>query len=464
MRKWQNLAAPDDPNSWSDLDGFWPTPRGTYETVDFLTGTDITASSASAPVYAFAGKTVSAVTPLVEYVVDSAHIWSYSGGALTNVTNSVAISSNPQMTQFGNVTIAVFGNAAVTSKNSLGGNFSALAGAPKATYVCVQSNVVLAFNTDTSPDGWAASDVGDHTNWTTGEAASGRIFQEPGPITGAVPFGNDVIVFKANSIYRMTYVGGLVKWSVSLLWVGQGNQSNFTPCAGSSGILFQGTTGDNNYPFYFFDGANAPRLANPLTQIAAPSGFAIYNPVNDVFSITLFSTLTSYYYYSPSQDMWGFSSAAIGVGSAQPVQGDLMARSAGEISSSIPAYAQVTTNKMKRFVSAGGATGTPGVCYIQSSKDGKVDRKTTWQGLTPLLRRRTDLSGSSIACSATFFHEREDTSPATTIALTESTYRKRFDITAQGSTDTFAKFKVTWTNYDVEIDDFLPKSVDAGEN
>lgn len=56
MRKWQDLAAPDDPNSWYSVTNMWPTLRGTYETADLSTGEAINGPAATigAVLYAFA--------------------------------------------------------------------------------------------------------------------------------------------------------------------------------------------------------------------------------------------------------------------------------------------------------------------------------------------------------------------------------------------------------------------------
>jgi hypothetical protein len=93
--------------------------------------------------------------------------------------------------------------ASTATVKSTGGNFSALAGAPQAEIVLPVANALLYLNTNTSTDGWAASDVGDYTNYATGEAASGRLIQTPGPITAGVSFGNYAIVFKGDAIYRL---------------------------------------------------------------------------------------------------------------------------------------------------------------------------------------------------------------------------------------------------------------------
>ena len=74
--------------------------------------------------------------------------------------------------------------------------------------VVLQSSSKLVFDGDY----WMASDIGDYTNWTTGEAASGRLFQPEGPILWAFPFRDYVLVGKKHAAYRGRYVGGIYKW------------------------------------------------------------------------------------------------------------------------------------------------------------------------------------------------------------------------------------------------------------
>lgn len=72
----------------------------------------------------------------------------------------------------------------------------------------LQCNVKLEFEGDR----WRASDIGDYTNWETGEACSGRFFQPPGPIEWATAFRDYVLVVKKHAAYRGQYVGGCCKW------------------------------------------------------------------------------------------------------------------------------------------------------------------------------------------------------------------------------------------------------------
>lgn len=487
MRKWQDLAAPDDPGSWYAVGNMWPTRRGTYETSDFSTGTSKTATGSATVYYAFCAR---ALTGPREYVVDSAKIWEYSGGSLTDRTGTAAaaIFESVQMAQYGDVTIAALGVGRATAY-STGANFAALAGAPQAAIVCIQSNAVVFFNTNTATDGWAASDVGGYTNYSSGEAASGRIIQTPGQIKAAVPYGNDILVFKENAIYRMTYVGGVVKWQVQLAWNGLGiYQSGGTQyCAVPTkhGVAFMTLKPGTNEPgVYLFDGSSAPVMLNPnnaLTESAGPFVLT-YDPIEDVLCIApgngsnangqITSTggvvsTSIYYYYNLLSGAWGKGSGGAeedresGTSSAYGVlQGDFYARAE---SSSKPVYWRYRSSAGNAMYRCAPITPpSSATCFVQTAKVGRADRKTFFDRLTPLLRRRTDLGTDSASLELTLFREREDTSAQTTRTISESSTRKRFDLTGGASTDNFARFKVTWTALDVEVDDFMISSKDAG--
>lgn len=469
MRKWQNLAAPDDPGSWYDVDGVYPTKRGTYRRVEFGEGTETAASGAGTVLYAFAAGRLAGVS---EYIVDSAKIWEYVS-SFTDRTGGVTIGTYPMMAMYGNVAICVMGAGNPTVKaTAAGGSFSALAGAPQGEIVVVQSNAVLILNTNTAVDGWAASDVGDYTNWTTGESASGRLIATPGPIMAAVAFGDSVIVFKSSSVYRMRYVGGAVKWTTELLHSGVGcsltgypsttvTYEKYSACASPAGILFlgPGDIASGLSAAWWMDGAAQFREVNKLTEIGAGySAFIRYNPDNDVFA--LWSTgVRRVWFYCPSSDAWGYSltpnSAA---GTPRPTMGNTEGLADNRYALPI-SYYKANANTLTRYVPNPNATGA---CYLQTSMFGTVDRKTKFDRCTPILRRRGDLGSDVAALSATYFRELHDTSAQRTEAVTESGYRKRFDL--NGVTENFARFKVTFTDLLVEVDDFAIKAKDGGEN
>lgn len=474
MKTWRNKAAPDDPNAWADVSGMWPTPRGTYECSDvYDSGATKTAtgetSADGGSAWALKGLTAARV-----YVL-GAKIWEYSGGTLTDRTNAVSFDKQ-FMCQYGDVSVVAGGT---TLAGSTGGNFSSIAGSPSGAKIVVsQSNALVVFNYTSNVDGWAASDVGDYTNWSTGEAASGRILEQNGPITAAVPFGNDIIVFKADSIFRMTYVGGLVKWQIQKIVSGVGcatGQSG-TCLAESCGdsIVFVGRPSSNStfapdkVQIYRFDGSSAPVLINPDCDFDMLAPVIMYDPQHRRVQLVDYSAVNVIpHYYCLDTGAWGrgqnlFSSFS--TVKPLPVRGDFsaaMSLNSNSFGTTARALWQAGTDSFKIYLpqSPGGTTALS--AYVKTAKYGSPDRKTLFSRATPLLRRRTNNSGGSPACSLTadYFLERHDISAAVSRSVTESTTRKRFDL---GDANCFGQFKVTFTDMDAEIDDLLLKTIPAG--
>lgn len=491
MKKWQDLAPPDDPNSWYDMNGFWPTERGTYETCDAYGTADVTATSAGTPVYAWCANATPSANYNPEYILDGSKIWQYQ--TLSGATDRTGTAAYPTLTdsiqfiQYGVVTIGCMG---ATRTGPTGGglpgadtiyttgatsNFAVLSGAPRAMCGCVQSNAVLLFWTENAgggniaEDGYAISDVGDYTNWTTGEATSGRLISTPGGVTAAIPFNNAVYVFKDSgagdgSIYRLTYVGGVVKWATELLHQGVGCKYFKMAAAGKDGILFLGSerteAGSPTSVFYWFDGVSEPVVANQFTSIPANSGtageFGIdYDPKRNTFSVWVGNGIV--YWFNPATGAWGKYDT--GVTDLVPVIG-ASGLFAGVAAGSrlTRAWRKSATNTLRLYTASGHASPT----YIHTAKYGKPDRKTNFRRAIPLVRRRVDSGTDSVSLEMTLFREREDTTAQTTRTIAESTERKRFDLQGGAATDNFARFKLTYTDIDCEIDDVLIDAKDAG--
>ena len=474
MRRWQNLAAPDDPGSWYDVDGVYPTNRGTYERVYFGEASNLAATGAGDVRYCFAEKTVAGT---VSWIVDGAKIW-LGPTSLADRTNGVTIGTYPYMCQFGNVTICAMGTATATVGSTSGGNFAAIAGVPNCEIVAVCSNAVGYFNTSTSADGYTISDVGDHTNVTTGEAVTGRLLQTPGAINAVVVYQDAFYVFKGSAVYRMRYVGGLVKWIVELLHGDIGctidggafsafPELKYAAAASHDGIFFMSgfrldsSIYGNN--FYWMNGSGQFTCVTPLTFIGTTAAitttvFIRHNADQDIFSVYCYNENTVWF-FNPANGSWGRSTSPNGAaGVARPVMGGPTGLSGHRVHMPVAYYksaADVITKYTPNRALAGKS------CYLETSMVGKPNRKTKFLRCIPLLRRRTDRGTDSAALSVTRFRELHDTTAANTDAVTESTQRKRFDMAL---TDNFARFKVTFTDLDVEVDDFLIDAADAGRD
>jgi hypothetical protein len=457
MRKWQDLAPPDDPGSYHSVDGVWPTNRGTYESADFQTGLQYGAAGARNPIYAFSANTVSGS---VEFMIDGAFIWQWNFG-LTDRTGGVTVGGEPMMAQYGNVTVCAMGSANPTVAAN-GGNFAAIAGAPKAEIVVCQSNCVLVFNTDSGADGWAASDVGDYTNYTTGEAASGRLLATQGPITAAVAFADYVLVFKKNSVYRMRYVGGLVKWSSELISATVGCRdssdimlSKYYACAGATGVLFSAfydlkpQARATSYIF-FYDGINQPRRVNPYTRVF--EGFMGYDGLNDRFWLwSQNGNFPGVRFYCPASDMWGQLTtpiAGVTASSLAAVMGDPYSRTSR---SGTPEAWGLSGGVQTRYSHGTPASDVSGTSYVETAMLGIPTYKTNFTGAVPhLVSRRTTIGTPAAACTWSTFRELQDTSSQAIATVSESSQRAKFDFVA---TDNFLRAKVSYTNIAVEIED-----------
>lgn len=495
-RKFQNLAAPDDPNTYYAVDGLWATARGTYETCTLLTAGTTRTDNTSGGNGGFAAFIARTLAGTREYLVVPLAMYEYSGGSYTDRTGGVTVGASPMLAEFGDVTLCVMGAGTVTVK-STGGNFSALAGAPQGEIVVVCAGAVLVFNTNTSADGWAASDVFDYTNWATGESASGRLLDTNGPVLAACTFGGAVYAYKSNSIYRGEYVGGVVKWSwrcivhnIGVSPTGASGSSARSVCAGTNEMMFMGAadathfaTGagksapsPRSYYAYLFDGSSAPRISNALTSITAGSTFLptappgiLHDPQSNMYTVT---TQNVGYFYNVIADAWGYKSSLMAGLDSQggfrtlPIYGDFTARSAV---TPMPEFYGVTLRvlvgglpfTLTRFA-LDTTLANIGAHFVQTSMAGKIDAKTAFNQVIPRLRRRNG-SGTA-ALSAAFYRELENTTAEHTLPIVESTFRHRFDVSGVGSTDNFGRFKVTFSALDVEVDDIIVKGTPAGAN
>lgn len=506
MRTLRDLAAPDDPQAWTDCSNMWPTLRNTYATADNSTGTLVSStfnsSSAYQVYYAYAaGQYIANNYELVVIDTSAQQAWNAFWWNGSTLSDSVAAGApvgdqrgRVQATRFGDVVLlAAINNPLLTSLKiqaaTIGGSFSdAGSSAPtQQTMIAVQSSAAIA--TSHYSNSWYASDVGDYSNWSTGESASGTFYQLPGYPTAAIPYGNDLYVFKPSGILRMTYVGGAVKWQVQLAWYGVGIPRDITATyqmptqdqavATNHGIAFYGGSGR----VYLFDGTSEPVCLNPETTINVEASFGvfIYDPRSDMLCIAPSfgsdatghayvdgATTTSicvYYYYNFKTGAWGngYGNAnEIRTSTAQNGQSGVLRGSYGARAenSSKPAFWVIdsaSSHTLYRNASSSPASGT--TCSLQISKLGRADGKTRFSRLTPLLRSRSDLGSGSAAAQFDLFTEREDTSTSNSrTGIAESTTRKRFDLLGGTCEDTFGRFKVTWTSLNVEVDDFLVNS------
>ncbi len=483
MRKWKSLASRNDPNVWADVGVMWPTRFGTYEVADFWdSGTAKTATGEPGTAgYAYAAWAFNTLASQRCYVFGK-KIWEYAAGALTDRSGALGVNqaaAGGHACQYGDITIVARGTSASLISSS-GANFAAIAGSPSALLVCVQSNAVVAFNTSVSADGWAASDVGDYTNWTTNEAASGRILDGNGPITACVPFGNDIIVFKADRIFRMTYVGGTVKWQIQKIVEGIGcalygtlQGLNAAVACGSSGIFFLGGniggfSSAYKDQYFMFDGASPPRPVNAdvtLNSSIGIGGISSYDPETRMVMVVDYNASECRpYFYNVDMDAWGKGATLSGFDATKrpvPTRGDQSAINAIFTTNSAlrPLWYEVAADAIKLYATVTPGGSTASTAYVTPTRVGSPAYKTDFNRVIPLLRRRSGTTSPSMTCGIAMYRELHDTSTSATQVVTESTQRARFDFLL---TDNFAAPQLNFINLDVEIDDLMVIGNKAG--
>lgn len=156
-------------------------------------------------------------------------IYELVGGAWIDVSPTTftgGADSIWSIAQFGNST--VMSNLVDSMQRSTTGNFSAIAGAPKAKIVYSVGSFVMALNTNdgaVKQDGWHCCAVNDETSWipsSATQANSGRLVSTPGALTAGGALGEYAIAYKARSVYLGQYVGAPVVWDWTLIQTGEG--------------------------------------------------------------------------------------------------------------------------------------------------------------------------------------------------------------------------------------------------
>lgn len=262
---------PDTPEVWQTCDGFHPDVNGVYRT-GWVHGS---------------GTAVTANTDFVvgRYVYDAAAYFEeriavtcgsssgptaaqvFAGGTDRSGASTPRPSYNQGIAAYGNIVlISTALSGAIASRTiSAAANFADVASTPGADILLVNPlNIVIGLRTDAGLDGWATSDVGDYTNWTTLEAASGNLRQTPGQITAGVILGNDVIAFKRHGVYRGTYVGGTLKWQWQLLHAEYGAWGPGLAITAEDRVYFMGEQG-----LMVYDGAQFSKVDQGISYTLA---------------------------------------------------------------------------------------------------------------------------------------------------------------------------------------------------
>lgn len=374
--------------------------------------------------------------------------------------------------QYGVFTIASNKADAMQVRDSTGvAAFADLGGTPpKAKIIVTQSNAVLAFNINNGtdqPDAWAASDVGNHANWTTGEAvAATKILHRPGAITAAVAFKDEVIVFKANSVYRMRYVGSPIYWMVDLIADGIGCADQCGAVVCGDVVAFLGSHGG-----YIFDGASFRGAAVDDVRAGlypnAITGSAYWPQTRSVW----FGRSGSVSVYNLSSDRWGFfsvykSASTTALSSYVMMSGNPALVGLTEASnymvdlSSTPSLASSSAN----WGDQGAVLARVGTGYLGSGDDAI----TTFTRVTPMLSNHSLFPGSEVddadmsmtAVAYTSAMDKDASVPSWSPA-TSSTPLCRFDFTHSSR---YLVVYIGSSTKSFEISDVLVKARPGGES
>lgn len=262
MRKYSPTGQnrPDQNAIWLEVDNVFPTEHGAYHAAwAFAAPLDPSppASAGSSPGTNLAAVCMQRIDGTRDYYVGTTtKLWQNVSATWTDRSVGGGYSATDWcFAQFGNYALATNGTDQIQVRDATTANaFANLGGSPPSTakILVVQSNIVVAFNINSGAHCWASSDVANHAEWAAGEAVTSTpILQRPGPITAAIAFRDEIIVFKKSSIYRMRYVGAPVYWTVDLVADGIGADDKDSVLACGDLLLFGGSFGN-----YIFDGAS----------------------------------------------------------------------------------------------------------------------------------------------------------------------------------------------------------------
>ncbi len=316
--KWLPDVDPTTPGIYTDVNGMYPTSDGGYATVPVSNGTSTLSDTSTQSAAPYGG--------LVRYLDGSAKlIWNVSATGnkiyenTTDVTGTAATLRAVGM--YGNVCIITQGRSLnVKSKTGTGGTFADLAGSPPdSDFIAINSLAVmlLSYNDGTdTPDGWWASDIGDHTTWTpasSNQAANGRLLEAPGPIRGAITFKDAIYVFKDSAVFVGRYVGRPLIWQWKLLRSDIGCSHQEAILTDGERLYFIGKQGA-----YAFDGFNFQRIDSGVWDVGiAPNFiFEIVSAGGKVFGFydehtkccvwhTYYGLGGREYYYNTRSGNWG---------------------------------------------------------------------------------------------------------------------------------------------------------------
>ncbi len=204
-----------------------------------------------------------------------------------------------------------------------------LIGAPKGKFVREYENHLFIGRLDTNPQWIQCSDLGDPTNWATGDASIIQLVQTPDWVSGFAILRRMLVVLKERSIWGVTYLGtGEFIYRTEKLVSGIGCIAPKTIIEKETEVIFLGP--DNIYSFNGIDvvpiGDSVKPILNNLSpqykpyscailieenkeiRFAVPYGGSITNNLELIYNYDLKTwttsnfTIKSYGYYNLYED------------------------------------------------------------------------------------------------------------------------------------------------------------------
>lgn len=188
----------------------------------------------------------------------------------TSITYTAVIDSSPwRFAQFDDQSFATNKSDTLQATNASTGNFGDVSGGIKASIVETVGDFVMLFNTNDatkgdSPNRWWCSGIGNGTTFAVTlatQAASGTLAATPGAITAGRRLGNDIVAYKAKSMYLGRYVGPPVVWSWALITEEIGTPSQEAVVYANDAHYFLGPQ-----DFYMYDGTRPVSIGGDLKE------------------------------------------------------------------------------------------------------------------------------------------------------------------------------------------------------
>lgn len=337
---------PDTPNVWTVCDGFHADVHGKYRT-GWLAGSAVASPATIGGALGYQSIFAYETAEGTPQVVAAAVFTSGPLQSLIKVYNRGGLGTWSARTgtagfctffaQMGNYTLACGVDAStggVHYRDATG--TSDFASALSATQICAVAvtarNIAVAVGAGAA---WYTSDIASPTNWSTGEAASGDLWQTQGPVKAVIPFGDDALVFKWRSIYRGRYVGNQVKWAWSVIDSEKGAWGPWSACAGDNKAFFIGPGGCFQYDGSYFkriDYGIWRTLLSSLAVFDTNGGsedetrlfwdaqsrrlfiFKLGNINSGTAAGTRYTTANAFFTYEPDSEKWGYQSLLTNAG------------------------------------------------------------------------------------------------------------------------------------------------------